>query len=398
LVLKDRVKETSTTTGTGTLTLGGAATGFRSFAVIGNGNTTYYAIFDRTSQDWEVGVGAYTSSGTTLTRDTVLESSNSGSLVNFGAGNKDVFCTYPAEKAVTLDDVQTLSNKTLASPTVSGNLAFTGTGNRITGDFSNATAANRVSFQSSTVNGATALGVIPNGTSTASSFITNSSSDINNAHRLRFGVDASTAFLVSDVTGTGTNRPMVFWTGGSERVRIDTSGNLGIGTSSPQIPLDVQKSGDAQIRARETGAGVDLRLNAIGGAGLAGIVGTYSNHPVVIYTNTTERMRIDSEGSVAITQTPGRYTIDTTGGATSIANNGTVNFPSASGMLVVNSFSTGAVTIYLCGGGSTTVVANVIAQVGTLTFTPGINGYTWTNNTGSAATFGFFFVRTRPSA
>jgi hypothetical protein len=113
LVLKDRVKETSTTTGTGTLTLGGAATGFQSFAVIGNGNTTYYAIFDRTSQDWEVGVGTYTASGTTLTRDSVLESSNSGSLVNFGAGTKDVFCTYPAEKAVTLDDVQTLTNKTI---------------------------------------------------------------------------------------------------------------------------------------------------------------------------------------------------------------------------------------------------------------------------------------------
>jgi len=113
LVLKDRVKETSTTTGTGTLTLGGAATGFQSFAGIGNGNTTYYAIFDRTSQDWEVGVGTYTASGTTLTRDSVLESSNSGSLVNFGAGTKDVFCTYPAEKAVTLDDVQTLTNKTI---------------------------------------------------------------------------------------------------------------------------------------------------------------------------------------------------------------------------------------------------------------------------------------------
>jgi len=113
LVLKDRVKETSTTTGTGTLTLGGAASGFQSFAVIGDGNSTYYAIFDRTSQDWEVGLGTYTSSGTTLSRDTVLESSNGGSLVNFGAGAKDVFVTYPAEKAVMLDDAQTLTNKTI---------------------------------------------------------------------------------------------------------------------------------------------------------------------------------------------------------------------------------------------------------------------------------------------
>ena len=101
LVLKDRVKETSTTTGTGTFTLGGAAPGFQSFSVVGNGNTTYYAIYDSVTGSWEVGVGTYTLSGTTLSRDTVLESSNAGSLVNFAAGNKDVFCTYPAERAVT---------------------------------------------------------------------------------------------------------------------------------------------------------------------------------------------------------------------------------------------------------------------------------------------------------
>jgi hypothetical protein len=100
LVLKDRVKETSTTTGTGTFTLAGAATGFQSFSVIGNGNITYYCIVDSAAGAWEVGIGTYTSSGTTLSRDTVLESSNSGSLVNFGSGNKDVFVTYPAERAV----------------------------------------------------------------------------------------------------------------------------------------------------------------------------------------------------------------------------------------------------------------------------------------------------------
>ena len=99
-VLKDRVKETSTTTGTGTFTLAGAATGFQSFSVIGNGNTTFYTIVDSSAGTWEVGIGTYTSSGTTLSRDTVLESSNSGSLVNFGSGSKDVFVTYPAERAV----------------------------------------------------------------------------------------------------------------------------------------------------------------------------------------------------------------------------------------------------------------------------------------------------------
>jgi hypothetical protein len=98
LVVKDRVKETTTTVGTGTYTLAGAATGYQSFSVIGNGNTTYYTVTNGT--DWEVGIGTYTSSGTTLSRDTILESSASGAAINWGAGSKDVFVTYPAERAI----------------------------------------------------------------------------------------------------------------------------------------------------------------------------------------------------------------------------------------------------------------------------------------------------------
>jgi hypothetical protein len=99
LVVKDRVKETTTVVGTGTATLLGAASGFQSFSAIGNGNTTYYTIAG--GNEWEVGIGTYTSSGTTLSRDTVLSSSNSGSLVSFSAGTKDVFVTYPATPSVT---------------------------------------------------------------------------------------------------------------------------------------------------------------------------------------------------------------------------------------------------------------------------------------------------------
>jgi hypothetical protein len=95
--LADRVKETTTTTGTGTVTLLGASTGYQSFSAIGNANTTYYTIAGQTGSEWEVGIGTYTSSGTTLARTTVISSSNSGSLVNFSAGTKDVFVTYPAE-------------------------------------------------------------------------------------------------------------------------------------------------------------------------------------------------------------------------------------------------------------------------------------------------------------
>ena len=99
LVLKDRCKETTTTTGTGTVTLAGASTGFQALSAVGNGNTTYYCIASQTLDEWEVGVGTYTLAGTLLSRDTVLSSSNAGSLVTFSAGTKDVFVTYPSATA-----------------------------------------------------------------------------------------------------------------------------------------------------------------------------------------------------------------------------------------------------------------------------------------------------------
>jgi hypothetical protein len=98
LVVKDRVKETSTTSGTGTLTLAGAASGFQAFSAVGDGNTTYYAVIDGTN--WEVGLGTYTSSGTTLARTTVLASTNSNNAVNFSSDSKDVFVVYPASKSI----------------------------------------------------------------------------------------------------------------------------------------------------------------------------------------------------------------------------------------------------------------------------------------------------------
>ena len=104
LVVNDRVKETSTTTGTGTLSLAGAVTGFETFvAGIGNSNTTYYTIVNEDGA-FEVGIGTVTDAGTdTLSRSTILSSSNSDAAVNFAAGTKDVFCTLPASKAVILD-------------------------------------------------------------------------------------------------------------------------------------------------------------------------------------------------------------------------------------------------------------------------------------------------------
>lgn len=105
IVLKDRVKVSATTTGTGTFTLGAAANGYQNFSAIGNGNETYYTIAAQSGTEWEVGKGTITDTAGvfTLSRDTVFESSNAGSLVNFSAGTKDVFVTYPAERAVYLD-------------------------------------------------------------------------------------------------------------------------------------------------------------------------------------------------------------------------------------------------------------------------------------------------------
>jgi len=103
-VVADRVKETTTTTGTGTITLGGAEPNFITFtSALSDGDTTYYAIVDDTNTAFEVGLGTFTASGTTLARTTVLASSNSGSAVDLQAGTKEVFINYPAGKSVFLN-------------------------------------------------------------------------------------------------------------------------------------------------------------------------------------------------------------------------------------------------------------------------------------------------------
>lgn len=112
LVAYDRVQETTTTTGTGTITLAGAVSGYQSFAVVGNSNTVYYCITSGTA--WEVGIGTYTSAGTTLARTTVL-SNSLGTTANISlTGTSNVFATYPAEKAVFDDGSVVKSNGTSA--------------------------------------------------------------------------------------------------------------------------------------------------------------------------------------------------------------------------------------------------------------------------------------------
>lgn len=145
LIINDRVKETSTTTGTGTFSLAGAETGFETFvAGVGTGKRTYYAISLDGSSEFEVGIGTVTdASPDTLSRDTVISSSNSDNKVNFSAGGKTVFCTLPAARAMspsmtatdyvvthasTLSEDQTVDSGVLAGPvTITGTQTITGT-------------------------------------------------------------------------------------------------------------------------------------------------------------------------------------------------------------------------------------------------------------------------------
>jgi hypothetical protein len=148
LVIADRVRETSTTTGTGTLTLAGAVSGFQTFSTaIGNTNTCYYTIVN--GSEWEVGLG--TVAAGTLARTTVLKSSNAGSAVDFSAGTKDVFSTYPADRAVLTDLSQTLTSKTLTSPTLTTPVLGTPSSGNLTSCTADGT--NKVGYQNIPLSG-----------------------------------------------------------------------------------------------------------------------------------------------------------------------------------------------------------------------------------------------------
>jgi hypothetical protein len=130
-MIQDRVFETTLTTGTGTITLDGAVAGYRRFVdAVGDGSTCYYAIIDETNSDWEIGVGTVTDAATdTLSRDTVLSSSNAGALVNFVSGSKNVFVTLPADRAVYKDangNITTISVGDVQFDTTAGVTVVTG--------------------------------------------------------------------------------------------------------------------------------------------------------------------------------------------------------------------------------------------------------------------------------
>jgi hypothetical protein len=217
---------------------------------------------------------------------------------------------------------------TAAGLSDSGNLTFTGTGNRITGDFSNVTTANRVAFQSSTTNGNTSIPFIPNGTATTSALFLYNGSDTANAAFLNINNSATATTFNSTITGTGTYLPMTFVTGGSERLRITTAGIVDIGGSSGGSVgelLVVEGANSAGHRAARinntstTNGYSTLWMGSANDGLLRGgsTAGSFTDQlalltsgaiPITFYTNNTERMRIDSSGNVGI-------------GATSIAAN-----------------------------------------------------------------------------
>ena len=327
-----------------------------------------------------------TSDSQTLTTKTIALGSNtvSGTLAQFNTAVTDA-------DLVSLAGTETLSNKTLTSPTLttpalgtpasgvvtnltgtasiningtvgattpaagtftslsdSGNLTFTGTGNRITGDFSNATNASRVAFQTSTTNGNTIVNIIPNGTASRSDIRLFSSSDPDNASALIIGASVvGEARINSTATGTGTNLPLTMYTGGSERLRIDTSGNVGIGTSSPSYRLDnVQNvNGTSTIATQNanTGANATARFLAISdggnaqlaacGTGYTDVTGAADSmmlnansmsNGMVFAIDGVIRAKLDSSGNLGIGTSSPSYKLQTIGTG-AFSNNGSEN-------------------------------------------------------------------------
>lgn len=198
----------------------------------GTGQTTY--------TDGELLIG--NSTGNTLTKATLTAGSgisitnSTGSITIAATGGGDVVGPASAtDNAIARFDSTTgklIQNSVVTIDDTTGTMTFTATGARIIGDFSNNTQTSRLLFQTSTSNGNTIVGAIPNGTSTSSSFGVFNSSDPTNAARLRVAISNTSANIISEITGTGTYLPITFQTNNAERMRLDTSGNLGIGASA----------------------------------------------------------------------------------------------------------------------------------------------------------------------
>jgi hypothetical protein len=207
----------------------------------------------------------------------------------------------------------TLTTPTINGATVAGNITITGTARRITGDFSNATLASRVMFQTSTTNGATVVSALPNGTSTDAALVVYNGNDPANSASGSMYANAADVRIAADKVGTGTYLPMTFYTNGSERVRVDTSGRVGIGTSSPGQKLSVT----GNIAAGDTSSTADGFVDITGdntGSVRITRTGTGATDSSMVFSTTfstlQERMRITSSGNVGIGTNIPAHTLD----------------------------------------------------------------------------------------
>ena len=193
----------------------------------------------------------------------------------------------------------------------SGNLNFSSTAQRITGDMSSATLGNRLGFQSSVTNGNTNFYVIPNGSATTAGVTYFNSSSISNSSYGGITITSTVVSFNSGQLGTGTFLPMAFFTGGSEQMRLDSSGNVGIGTSSPGTQLNVYKSTATQVAIRPQNSLAYADFGPIADGTVYGpyaapaastglVVGTSNSNPVQLWTNGAERVRVDATGNVEV--------------------------------------------------------------------------------------------------
>ena len=311
-VLADRVKETASAPGTGTVTLLGAATGYQSFSAgIGASNTTYYTIADQTGSNWEVGYGTVGAGGTTLARTTVLASSNSGSLVNFASGTQDVWCDYAAKKAVIQDSLGTATVPQLASSSTTSTTPVLSFNAANTSYASGSTVANNylqtVLQNKSGTSGASTNYVLSNDLGTDSTYYgefgMNSSVYSASTPSDFFSINNGIYFSGhdGDITvgsGNGQKTYMAWGTSGQSAHVINASGALGLSTNLGTTPAlsgttGYGTSGQALVSAGSAAAPAWGTLGVAGG-GTGSTTLTANN---VLLGNGTSALQVVAPGT-----------------------------------------------------------------------------------------------------